>query len=443
MNNLNRNNQGILTLVLSVLVVAILVMTYKSYGIKLAIVLIPGIVFLFKAKLGILSLALVFPFIPNELLILAIGYNTLCFLLNLLLLNNIRLKEMYYDLPLLLFLAVATISTLTSVDIGGSIRDLVIYYSSAIFIFILIHVINTKKDLYRLLLILGVGALIISVIGIGQFFLGITSDETWVDPSQNPDLTIRAFSVFGNPNILAEYLIMTGPLCWALAFGAKSRGKKLTFWAMAIAIALCLLLTSSRGGWLGFIGAILIFTYLKEKKYLLILVIGMLILALILPTPYINRFLTSFSTKDTSNAYRYILFQEGQKILSDHWLVGVGLGHRAFMSIYPKYMITNDKLPYHLHNTYLQLMVEIGVIGLLLFLWIVFRTNKMMLKLRTEDSLIKNGSIAIVASINGVLIHGFFENVTYMPKIVLMLFILMAIAQVLRNTNEGFEKREA
>ena len=102
-----------------------------------------------------------------------------------------------------------------------------------------------------------------------QYFSGEPMGSGWVDPSSN--ISVRVFSSFENPNLYAEYLIMIIPLTFA-RFLSVNQKKKVVYALIGIAQLIALLLTFSRGGWLGLVFAVGIFVLLLKRELIIKLI---------------------------------------------------------------------------------------------------------------------------------------------------------------------------
>ncbi|MBE9013263.1 putative bicarbonate transporter, IctB family, partial [Pseudanabaenaceae cyanobacterium LEGE 13415] len=94
-------------------------------------------------------------------------------------------------------------------------------------------------------------ALAVSTYGIHQAIFGADALATWVDPESPTAQSTRVYSYLGNPNLLAGYLM---PAVW-LSFSAIFVWKRWMPKILAIVMfgmnTACLLLTQSRGAWIG------------------------------------------------------------------------------------------------------------------------------------------------------------------------------------------------
>ncbi len=174
------------------------------------------------------------------------------------------------DIPIIIYALLILISTITSIDPSGSFRDLAIHFAAMGFVFIIVNNINTKEDFNKLVTFLVIAATLVALYGLYQYKVGgVEMEDKWVDAVNNPDVKTRVYSVFGNPNILAEYLIMIIPISAALFWYSKKIHKKTIFLITSLILTIALVLTLSRGGWIGFAFGIFIFIILIEKKVII------------------------------------------------------------------------------------------------------------------------------------------------------------------------------
>ncbi|MFM7371719.1 MAG: putative bicarbonate transporter, IctB family, partial [Sphaerospermopsis kisseleviana] len=96
-------------------------------------------------------------------------------------------------------------------------------------------------------------SLIVSVYGIRQWFFGAKALATWVDPESSLAKTTRVYSYLGNPNLLAGYLIPAVVLSLVAIFAWQGWIRKALALTMFVVNTACLVLTFSRGGWIGLV----------------------------------------------------------------------------------------------------------------------------------------------------------------------------------------------
>ena len=88
-----------------------------------------------------------------------------------------------------------------------------------------------------------------------QYAFGWTnSQNAWIDEEMFEEAVVRVDSTMENPNVLGEFLLLMIPL--SAVFMLKEKFTKLSKYFYVIAFAtgcLCMILTQSRGCWLGLI----------------------------------------------------------------------------------------------------------------------------------------------------------------------------------------------
>lgn len=348
--------------------------------IKYMVAAVAGLLVLCNPTWGLYLLAGTLPFLPNLSLLLLAGLLAFSFIISRLCGPSKRLEFVLPEPAIVVFIIAIVVFTVISITPAASMREFSIYMLSFAAFFVLVNQLKSKNELYIFLLCTLLAAFIVSLYGIYQFVIGVPVESAWVDAARNPGLSTRIFSFFGNPNVLAEYLIMLIPFGLALVWSVRDYRKKMLLLAMTGTLTLALILTFSRGGWLGLAVGLFFFALLKDRRILFLLFFLVLLFSLVgavfMPDVFLQRFATIGSSQDTSNIYRLMVWEEALLIIKDFWATGVGLGYQAFRKIYPYYMLTRQKLPYHAHNTYLQFLVETGVVGFFIFLWLIVSVLK-------------------------------------------------------------------
>ena len=133
--------------------------------------------------------------------------------------------------------------------------------------------------------------------------------------------------------------------------------------------------------------------------------------------------------KDSSTAYRVSVWIASFRIAKDYWLGGIGLGSGAFERIYQNYALNGAGFALHSHNFYIQLVVEMGILGLVLFVAIIFMSYKQIVSIRDKNSVNKNVALAIGGALIGYLFQGMAENLWYNYRMVFIFWIYLAILQ--------------
>lgn len=385
----------------------------------------------YDIKVGIVAAVFSIPFLPDMISLLFIIFLVMVYFYDHLIKRKSSLEPRPVYVPLILYGLIMLIGTITSINPEGSFRDLTIHFVSLGLVFVLINSIDKLEEFNVIVTFIVFSATIVGLIGLYQYIIGVPIDAAWVDVENNPDIRARVFSVFGNPNVLAEYLIMIIPLSISLMWYSKKIHKKLIFLATSGILILSLVLTLSRGGWIGFAFSALVFVLLIEKRLLLSIIPISVAGVFLLPQSILNRILSIGNLADSSNAYRLTMWAITLEIIRDNPIAGVGLGHIPFKETFETYIRTMPT--YHAHNTYLEIAAELGIPGLIAFVFLLFIVFKYGIQklIDGENRYIRIMAAGIFSGLAGVLAHGAVENVIYLTRIIVYFWILIGLVLVL------------
>ncbi len=211
---------------------------------------------------------------------------------------------------------------------------------------------------------------------------------------------LRAYGTFSHPNSLAGFLLVSLMLWWS--FKKKRKGGDLLFWWVVWWIGIVgLLICGSRLVWLVGLG-VLSWEMVRDKvegwKGLVgVLMLGMGIGVIVMG---LSGIVGGWDVGSLSK--RVELLKVGGKMLRDSPLLGIGMGN--MVGRLPEYWRERNLIKGWLqpiHNIYLLVLVEIGVLGvwgLLVYLKKVFRNKK------------KKIERGLVLGLVVILITGFFDH---------------------------------
>jgi len=303
-----------------------------------------------------------------------------------------------------------------------STKEAAITFFSFVAIFIVtMNIINDKIQIKRMILIIIFLSLTITFYGIARKYFILGKELT------------GSFGTFGNRNQYAAYMVMVVPLTVGFALSCKNQFQKFIFAFFSAIITAGVFLSSSRGGSLSLIFSFaLMFFLLKKEKlikgnYWAFCIPIFLGIGFLLTTgfePFKNRLFVLWE----SLGLRWTVNEEAFKIIKDFPLFGVGLGN--FNHIFTIYQKSTYSLYYkHLHNDYLQLIIETGLIGAFVyfaFLFKIFKNIFSELKQR-HDSFAKNIVIGGVCGLFGLMIHSFFDFNFHIPAVSLLFWFILAL----------------
>jgi len=153
------------------------------------------------------------------------------------------------------------------------------------------------------------------------------------------------------------------PLGIALSFTALSQPHRRPFWlVVALAIVASILGTFSRSGFIMMVAVLVLFALRKNVKALLpvgvLAAIGYLIIRMI--PALAGRILGIGETTRAGATGRFVLWQRGFAMWGSSPVWGAGIG--AFYTVYNTVV----------HNTYLQALVDLGIVGAILYTLVPF-----------------------------------------------------------------------
>lgn len=254
-------------------------------------------------------------------------------------------------------------------EYGKLLQQMVVFYAVIYFF---------KGLLYRqvLLGLIGIMAFVIAGYGLSQFNL------------ETPQAVI---SFFPAEVWLTTYLVMVIPFGLALALG-KGPPEIRTSGALVVGLlTVCLITTQSRAGLVSLVGELWVIAWLIRSvstKIVAALATACVIAAVLIvfnastiPDPHLSADITnSLPIKKgfSSVVHRFDIWSFTLSEIAKHWLVGIGYGNHSYLLLYgqaqevvmPGHRTITDQ---GAHNIFLYLALHIGLPGMLLFGWFIFR----------------------------------------------------------------------
>ncbi len=290
-----------------------------------------------------------------------------------------------------------------------------------------------------------IGALLLSgsvcaALGIVQYFF-TDMELLWTDTARFADIKGRVCATFSNPNILAVYLLLLIPLALGVTLDleeshASRFGAFLAFFSMSA----CLILTWSRGAWLGLLVAVLLFLISFTRRScgaLLVSVLPCIAVLPFLPHNIINRFSSIGSFSESSIRYRLYTWRGVLRMLRAHpW--GIGTGEAAFHSIYPQYAVSGTESVMHTHQLFLQIPIEHGVIGAAVFGCFLLMLFLMVARgLRGVHGSARAVLLGSACAVLAGLVMGMFDHIWYHSGNLLLFFVICALLTVCGEEKEA------
>ena len=340
----------------------------------------------------------------------------------------------------LLFIFFGLISILSAgnkVESIVSITQLLIFFSS----FVIIVFLSKQKHInfIKAFIVFTLMAVFIESVYINYLFYdSIVISENILDRSNK----FRGFTA--NINISSFSLCLKIPLLFYLTFNTKVNTLKLLSLIMIFSSIITILLLGGRASIIALLFILImifIICILNTNKLKIInLSLSILIVLLSLSAyQYFNQNNTSsrvverFSnvlnpTADQSVKERLNFYNTAFQSIKDKPLLGVGIGNWKLISIkYSKDVIDDYKVPYHVHNDFLQVAAEIGLIGGIAYMYFIFFPFLMSIKKFLIDKEKNLNKYALVFLIFGVYIIDSLLNFP-MARPVSFIYLLFAMA---------------
>jgi putative inorganic carbon (hco3(-)) transporter len=160
----------------------------------------------------------------------------------------------------------------------------------------------------------------------------------------------------------------------ALAAFEKNFLLRLAYWVLGGLSALCLMYSMSRGGYVALLAGWL-FLGLAKKRWMLVALIAFIFTwTALVPNAVRERVTMTYDGGglDHSSETRITLWQDAMQVFDSNIILGSGFNTYAYMHRVGDYEDT--------HNFFLKLLVETGIFGLALFLWLLGKTFRVGLQ---------------------------------------------------------------
>ncbi|MDF0643243.1 MAG: O-antigen ligase family protein [Nitrospira sp.] len=276
--------------------------------------------------------------------------------------------------------------------------------------------------------------LIMIILGMGTFQAVLGVIQYWGLGSY------RAYGTFFNPNFFGTYQVCVISLVLALLCYSDGsllgKGERVVLISIGILSVSAFLLARSRGASIALICVVAFIGIMRFGKMVMpFLLTGVLLLAVV-PNPVRDRGL-EVAAHDPFSYTRIDIWKNSiDRIINYPW--GVGLGMYKYLSFQFRFPVDGEiarfgKRAESAHNEYLQIAVELGITGLLIFLagTILWMKEAVRILLGEQTSL-RSGAIAGLAGIVlTVLVHASIDSVFHEPALVLLMILSGSMVLVL------------
>jgi len=247
-----------------------------------------------------------------------------------------------------------------------------------------LNIVNNVKDEKQIKIILTLMA--ISMLYMDRSFYNNFADKD----RSNFDESLRVGTTFSylGPNETAVFYAQNSIVILSLFFFELHKRRKMLFGVTVVFNYWCLMFLYSRGGYLAALVTFFFFGVTKDRRFLVLLVLGLIFWQTFVPASVQQRIQMSKQGKrgiDSSIAARYDMWDQAWELIKENPILGYGYYATHNLGIETA---GNRKIKKRasLHNGYMQLLLDQGLIGLGIFLifffisfrvgWRLFRTAK-------------------------------------------------------------------
>ena len=254
---------------------------------------------------------------------------------------------------------------------------------------------------------------------------------------------LRLHTSFGYIVSHARFLILYIPLCFIMSLYSKNKILKIGAIISIILLFPCLLFNAARAAWVAIAVSLVIISFFNNRKIsFFVLIFIMIVIAVsvfFLPAQLKHRALTTINPLTWGE--RVPLWKIAIRMFNDHPIFGVGLGmnEKLFSSYWKPSVLFPNFRYWHVHNNYLEIAAETGIVGLLSFLsvfGVFLKSAYSRLKLLKDDECIV--FLGLTSSIIAALVFACSaSNITSGIQEVTMFWFLFGMASGLIGAKEN------
>lgn len=327
--------------------------------------------------------------------------------------------------PALVFLAVATVSLAASEFLRFSLREYrQVIVEPLIVGGLILLVARTPREIRVLVrAVVGTGVLVATISIFHYYAIGVTEATGGVE---------RALAIYHSPNALGLFLGRVAPVALVLAVFGRSFGRERWLAAGAAAIiGYALLLTYSRGAWLG-VAAALIFVAAWRGRRTLVAGLTLLLVGGLALIPVVG---WDRLWSVASSSQRLYLWGAAWAMVRDHPWQGIGLDN--FRYLYPRYMHPDawqEPDISHPHNLVFDFWLRLGLAGLVAFAWVqasFWRAGRQVWRSGATGERVM--ALALMASMVDTLAHGLLDNSYFLIDLAVIFWVTYALMHCLRS----------
>ena len=338
------------------------------------------------------------------------------------------------NLPILLYAAALVIAVIVSPFKMHSLSALKEEWLLLVF-FLIVNNVKEEREVEKLLTILIGVSTLVALYAVWQHYSGM---DLYRGASLEPRGSVfMSLGFFSHHLTLGGYLMLTFLLALVFLLRAGRSGlRRIIDFCAPIVLGFALVFSYARSAWLGAVMGILAFGLLKGRKFILLLVVGVCVLALLIyviePTSW-DRVKEINLSKDKPESTRIRLWQTSVAMIKTSPIWGVGLG--GWGVLFDQYKVEGIyAATCHPHNDYLNVAVNTGLLGLLAYLsiWAVFlHSTVRWLRKKTGSRLSRSSQMGAVAAMVAFLFAGLLQCYYTDAEVNMLVMFILGLTTVL------------
>ncbi len=192
----------------------------------------------------------------------------------------------------------------------------------------------------------------------------------------------------------AQYI----PLILGITLCSRKKIKKIILTCIAFFSCFPLVWSYSRGAWYAFIASVFFLGLIKDKRLLIAIFILIILAPKFLPSSVIDRssIFTDSKVLDHTAQVRKQVLIEGIHAMANlrYTFFGMGLNQ------------ANDYIGIDTHNVYLRFLLEFGIFGFFVFMWVLYKSFKTawILYRYSRDDIVRGCAVGFLACLISVVI---------------------------------------
>jgi O-antigen ligase len=346
---------------------------------------------------------------------IAFAVGTIAWLTKVSLNNSWKQAQFPLWVPFLLFISASVLAVVTAVDPGYSVKPLKKLLQILIF-FWAVNSIKNEKERDFLVLLLAVAGCVAASYGIYQGLLTPVTTATRVEGTMSIYMTFAGILMLSGLVALGRFLMREPRESW--------------LGVAVFLIVVCLLLTLTRQAWLGFLTGLVFLVFVWKKRLLWGIPVLLALALLFAPAGVKQRIHSMVDLSDWTYQSRLALWQGGWQVFKDYPLTGCGF--RCMDLVHTDYPDPTGYIKKYrgMHNNFVQLAVDTGLLGLTAWLSIwacyflaLFRKTRAPAKNSSANWVIYSSTAAVL----GFLAGGVFEVNYYDSEVTMLLYFIMAL----------------